>query len=183
MQYKSKNTLRYLFSFYSYGLNLFLFFIEIMPPFIRMPVLKLIFKKIGKNVFIDYGIYFRFPSKIKIFDEVTIGTGTKFFPSFHNKDAKIIIHNNVRIGPDVCFLGAGHDYKYLNLPDTGDSIIVHKNVWIGAKSIIVQGVVINEGAVIAAGSVVTKNVEAYTIVGGVPAKIIKERKINETNKI
>lgn len=180
MLYKSKNLLRYLFSLYSYGLNLFLITTGLMPPFIRTPVFKLVFGKIGKNVFIDYGVYFRFPSKIEISDEVTIGTGTKFFPSFHNKDAKIIIKNNVRIGPDVYFLGAGHDYKYLNLPDTGDTIIVEKNVWIGAKSIVTQGVVIHEGAVVAAGSVVTKDVKAYTVVAGIPAKFIKKRDIYES---
>jgi acetyltransferase-like isoleucine patch superfamily enzyme len=177
MLYKSKNLLRYLFSLYSYGLNLFFIISEILPPFIRTPIFKFMFGRMGKNVFIDYGIYFRFPSKIEIADEVTISSGAKFFPSFHNKDAKIVIENNVRIGPDVYFLGAGHDYQYLNLPDTGDNIIIEKNVWIGAKSIILQGIVIHEGAVIAAGSVVTKDVEAYTIVGGVPARLIGKRDI------
>lgn len=55
--------------------------------------------------------------------------------------------------------------------------IINDNVWIGAKSIILRGVVIGEGAIIAANSVVTKDVEPYTVVGGSPARIIKNRKL------
>jgi len=132
--------------------------------------------KIGKNVFIDYGVYCRFPRKIEIGDEVTISSGVKLFPSFHNKEAKVIIKNNVRIGPGVYILGAGHDYKYRNLPDTGDTILIEDDVWIGARSIILQGVTLNKGAVVAAGSVVTRDVPSDSIVGGVPAKFIMERK-------
>lgn len=61
------------------------------------------------------------------------------------------------------------DYKPIN---------IGSDVWIGTKVIILDGVNIGNGAIIAAGAVVTKNVPAYTIVGGVPAKFIKERKVN-----
>lgn len=61
-------------------------------------------------------------------------------------------------------------------------IIIGNDVWIGARVMIVDGVTIGDGAIIAAGSVVTKNVEPYTIVGGVPAKFIKERFDMETRK-
>lgn len=183
MLYKSKNTLRHLFLLYTYALNLLLMTCEIMPPFIRFFVLKCCLGKVGKNVFIDYGVYFRFPSKIIIGSEVTISSGTKVLPSYHNKQAKVVIRDNVRIGPDVSLLGGGHDYKYINLPDTGGSITIEDNVWIGGRSIVLQGVTIHEGAVIAAGSVVTKDVEAYTVVGGVPARFIKKRVLNEAHNI
>lgn len=58
--------------------------------------------------------------------------------------------------------------------DKGD-IVIGNDVWTGRNSIILSGISIGDGAVIAAGSVVTKNVEPYSIVGGVPAKIIKYR--------
>jgi maltose O-acetyltransferase len=79
----------------------------------------------------------------------------------------------------VKFFAAGHDSQYLDLPDNSKSIEVQDHVWIGGNSTILQGVTIGEGAIVAAGSVVTKDVEPYTIVGGVPAKFIKPRKLKD----
>lgn len=53
--------------------------------------------------------------------------------------------------------------------------IIGRDVWIGARVIVMNGVTVGDGSVVAAGSVVTKNVEPYTVVGGVPAKLIKKR--------
>lgn len=61
--------------------------------------------------------------------------------------------------------------------------VIGNDVWIGANSIIFRGVTVGDGAVVAAGSVVTKDVPAYAIVGGVPAKVIKMRFSNEIIKI
>jgi acetyltransferase-like isoleucine patch superfamily enzyme len=107
--------MRHMFLYYSYALNLLLFINNVFPPFIRTLLFKLVFGKIGKNVFIDYGVYFRFPKNIEISDDVRISGGAKFLPSFHNRNSKIEIHNNVRIVPDL-LLGAGHDHRYLSLP-------------------------------------------------------------------
>lgn len=181
MVFKSKNSLRNLFSIYLYLWNIFLFINDLMPPFIRNMILRLMFKKMGKNVYIDYGVYVRFMHKIEIGHDVTISRGSKIFPSWHCKDAKIIINNNVRIGPEVLFVGAGHDYRFLNLPDTGKTIKVNDNVWIGARCTIMHGVTIGEGSVIASGSVVTKDIPDYKIVAGIPAKIIKDRVIDATD--
>lgn len=59
--------------------------------------------------------------------------------------------------------------------DTSIGIKIGNNVWIGANSVILDGVTIEDGAIIAAGAIVTRNVEKYTIVGGNPAKKIKTR--------
>lgn len=61
--------------------------------------------------------------------------------------------------------------KYENIP----KVIIEDDVWIGCNAVIKQGVHIGKGAVIAAGAVVVKDVSPYTIVGGVPAKVIKQR--------
>ncbi len=91
-------------------------------------------------------------------------------------DGQVIIGENVLIGARVSFETVSHSINYtpgkMRKRTTG-SIVVEDDVWIGAGVIIVQGVTIHQGAIIAAGSVVTKDVEANTIVGGVPAKFIK----------
>ena len=53
-------------------------------------------------------------------------------------------------------------------------IVIGNHVWIGARAIILKGVIIGDGAIIAAGAVVTHDVPAYTLAGGVPAKVIRE---------
>jgi len=86
----------------------------------------------------------------------------------------ITIGNNVAIGPKVNLITLNHDYR----PDNRDAtyckpIILKDNAWIGINSTILQGVVIGENAIIAAGSVVTKDVPPNTIFGGNPARYIK----------
>ena len=67
--------------------------------------------------------------------------------------------------------------KFIEWPidDYKDPVIIGNDVWIGSNVVILQGVTIGDGAIIAAGAVVNKNVEPYSIVGGVPAKEIKKR--------
>ena len=108
--------------------------------------------------------------------------------------AKLTVGSFCSIGDDVTFLlGLEHHLDYVStFPykhffcnqdyeafSKGD-IIIEDDVWIGHGSIILSNVHIGQGAVIAAGSVVTKNVPAYSVVGGSPAKIIKYRFDKET---
>lgn len=86
----------------------------------------------------------------------------------------ITIGNNVAIAPKVNLITLNHDFN----PDNRDAtsarpIIIHDNVWIGINSTILSGVTIGKNAIIATGSVVTKDVEPNTVVGGNPAKFIK----------
>ena len=93
---------------------------------------------------------------------------------------KIVIGDNVLVGPNVVFRSSNHNITDINIPirsqgtKIGD-IIVGNNVWIGSNCVILMGVKIGEGAVIAAGAVVNKDVPSFNVVGGVPAKIIKSR--------
>ena len=105
--------------------------------------------KIGKNVFIN-------------FDCVFLDLGG------------ITIEDNVLIAPKVSLLSEGHPVT----PNERQSLVpgpihIKKNAWIGAGATILPGVTIGENAVVAAGAVVSKDVAANTIVGGIPAKIIK----------
>lgn len=92
----------------------------------------------------------------------------------------IYIGNNVIIGPYVKIFSENHIFDDLHRPikEQGESrkgVIIKDNCWIGAGVTILDGVIIESGVVVAAGSVVTKNVASYTIIGGIPAKLIKIR--------
>jgi len=93
----------------------------------------------------------------------------------------IEIGDNVIFGPRVNIFSENHNYEDLDIPIKNQGVTKGKttigsDVWIGANVSIMSGVDIGNGCVIAAGSVVTKNILPYSIVGGVPAKIIKNRK-------
>jgi len=95
---------------------------------------------------------------------------------FGHNGSRIKIGNQCLIGPRVSFETGSHNVFFDEKKKRGRSskeIIVSDKVWIGAGAIILQGVTIGEGSVIAAGAVVIKDVPPLTVVGGVPAKIIR----------
>lgn len=94
--------------------------------------------------------------------------------------AKITIGTKVAISREAFLCTASHDITKANRPLMVAPIMVADGVWIGARAIILPGVTIGEGAVVAAGAVVTKDVEPWTVVGGNPAKVIKERVLVDT---
>ena len=110
---------------------------------------------------------------ITIGDRTFLNTNTRFgVPG-----AKVRIGSEVQIGPLVCFETVSHGLRYV--PGKGRSdhfgdITICDGVWIGGGAIITANVTIGEGAVVAAGAVVTKDVAPYTLVGGVPAKVLRE---------
>ena len=87
-------------------------------------------------------------------------------------------------GPNVTIRGGNHNTseigKYMSdvhdkRPDDDQPVIIEDDVWVGTRSIILKGVRIGRGAIIAAGSVVNRNVSPYSIVAGMPARVIKWR--------
>jgi acetyltransferase-like isoleucine patch superfamily enzyme len=108
---------------------------------------------VGKNVFINSGCCFQDQGGITIGDGVLIGHKVVLATLNHDIDPR----------------------KRSTMYPA--SIVIGKNVWIGANATVVPGVTIGDGAVIAAGAVVTKDVPANVIVGGIPAKIIKQIEI------
>lgn len=143
------------------------------------PIRKILYKvselnlnntEIRKNVFFDS------PSCVKIGKECFINKGVEFHVGF-SKKATIELEDNVYVGCNVMFCCVTHK---IGNPEkrAGDniykSIFIGKGVWIGANSTILPGVHIGDGAVIAAGAVVTKDVEENCLYGGVPAKLIRK---------
>lgn len=91
----------------------------------------------------------------------------------------VTIGNNVTMATEVMIWTLHHDYNDVRFGVRGGEVVIGNYCWICARAIILPGVTIGEGAVVAAGAVVTKDVAPWTIVGGVPAKQIGERQRNE----
>ncbi len=108
-------------------------------------------------------------------DHVRFGIGCHVFGG-------VTMGSHIMIAPNCVLTGGGHGTKLGDGPmifqkcPPHTEIIIGSDVWIGANSVILPGVKIESGSIIAAGSVVTKDVLSNTIVGGNPAKLIKVRK-------
>lgn len=130
-------------------------------------------KIIGKPVDETFGMFPPFYTdcgkNITVGKNVFINMGCKF-----QDQGGIFIDDGALIGHNVVLATLNHDLS----PETRSSMIpkpihIGKNVWIGANSVVLPGVTVGDGAVIAAGAVVTRDVPENTVVGGVPAKFIK----------
>lgn len=90
----------------------------------------------------------------------------------------LIIGNNVDIAQDVHIWTEQHDYNSTSFKAITSPVVIKDYVWIASRATILPGVTIGEGAVVACGSVVTKDVPDYTVVAGVPARVIGKRNNN-----
>jgi acetyltransferase-like isoleucine patch superfamily enzyme len=130
--------------------------------------------KIGKNVNFWRGV--RLDGVVD--SNVDIGDGCHLVRGMLiNCSAGLKMGSNVILGHDVSFYGADHDPDDLLLPARYAPIQIADNVWIASKASILKGVNIGEGAIVAYGAVVTRDVPSYAIVAGVPARIIRFRQL------
>ena len=98
-----------------------------------------------------------------------------------SKNSKIILGDDVLMGPGVKIFSSNHNISDTETPMNiqpfiEKDIVIGDDVWLGSNSVIIAGVNIGNGSVIAAGSVVTKDIPDYVIAGGIPAKPIRSRK-------
>ena len=148
---------------------------------------KRLFLKYGRNVSISKGSFFSFRN-IVLGDNVFIGKGAYFSTIIKSG---IVIGDKVMFGPNVSLIGGNHNIKQVgsymydveNKNDDDDlPIIIERDVWIGANVVILKGVTIGEGSVVAAGAVVLKSVPSYSIVVGNPGKVLRKRFSDELLK-
>jgi acetyltransferase-like isoleucine patch superfamily enzyme len=114
-----------------------------------------------------------------IWGNITIGNCVVINPS-SVLYGNVKIGNKVMIAPNVMIAGGNHGIldngiPMINQESKSKGITIGSDIWIGANSVILDGVIIEDGAVIAAGSVVTKNVTSFTIVAGNPATLLRKR--------
>lgn len=118
---------------------------------------------------------------IKIEGPVNIGPKACIYTT----KAKIYFKGHFISGPGLTIITGDHHYapgRYMDsfddrdkVPEEDKDVIIEEDVWCGANVTILKGVTIGRGSIIAAGAVVTKNIPAYSIAGGVPAKVIKKK--------
>lgn len=153
------------------------------------PFTKMAFKKCGKNVRVPRGCSFSGIENVEVGNNVAFGSGLKVLST----RAKVSIGNDVMFGPNVTVITGDHRIDILDrpmisltdkdkLPENDQDIVFEGDNWIGANATILKGVKIGYGAVVAAGAVVTKDVPSHSIVGGVPARVLKYRGSGEETK-
>ena len=159
---------------------------------------RLYFKSCGQRLYLGDGISITGAENISLWCDVSllhhsslyavkghIHIGSHFSGNVNvlidaSDGGEIIIGNDVLVGPNSVIRASNHNYKRTDIPireqgHSGGTIVIENDVWLGANVKVTPDVVIHKGAVIAAGAVVTHDVEPYEIVGGVPAKHIKWR--------
>jgi galactoside O-acetyltransferase len=170
---------------------------------LRYAVYQKRFKACGRNINILEGCTIRGFKNIVLGDNVGIGLFNQIYAGLIQGKEKVTIGNNVYmnsnvminadisgeitidkdviIGPNVVIRASNHNYEKIDIPirnqgHISGKIHIKENVWIGANAVILPDVTIGTGAIVAAGAVVSRDVNDYEIVGGVPAKRISSRK-------
>jgi O-antigen/teichoic acid export membrane protein/acetyltransferase-like isoleucine patch superfamily enzyme len=135
---------------------------------------------IGQGASILMGQYIQMTGIRTSGRRVSIGNGTVI-----NQECLIytsgglVIGNNVSISAEVALITGSHDINHPDFPSDYKPIVIDDYAWIGIRAMILQGVTIGQGAVVMAGAVVTRDVEPFTVVGGVPARPVSERKLRD----
>lgn len=167
--------------FYNWWLDFKLYIIHLVSDliplhFVRRAVFNLAGVKQGPGTTLHMGVHFFEPKGIKIGEDTKIGQKT-----FLDGRASLTIGDHVDMASEVMIYNSEHDLNSDEFKAVDGEVNIGDYVFIGPRSIILPGVTIGKGAVVAAGAVVTKNVDDFKIVGGIPAQVIGERKNKRLN--
>jgi putative colanic acid biosynthesis acetyltransferase WcaF len=136
-------------------------------------LLRLYGARIGKGVVIKPNVNIKYPWRLSIGDYAWIGEG-----AWIDNLGDVSIGANVCVSQGAMLLCGNHDYKKTTFDLIVGDIILEEGSWIGAKSLVGPGVTVRSHAVLAAGSVTSKDLEAFTIYQGNPAKAVRDREIS-----
>lgn len=130
--------------------------------------------KIGSGSTLHMGARFYNLSNISIGRDTVVGEGAVL-----DGRAPLKIGDHVDIASEAMIYNCEHDIQSEDFHAASAPVVIEDYVFLGPRVIVMPGVIIGKGAVVAGGAVVTKNVEPFTVVGGIPAKVIGERKIKD----
>lgn len=161
---------------------------KVVHKFFVMPCEKACLASCGENVTIGRNAEITY-SNVHIGDNVSLNEGVRILST----RASVFIGNNVMFGPQVFIVTGDHRIDILDkpmmgvtdeekLPENDQDVVFEGDNWVGARAVILKGVRVGAGSVIAAGSVVTHDVPSLSIVGGCPAKVIGLRTCKKGNK-
>lgn len=125
---------------------------------------------VGTRTSIHWRAVFYRPERVSIGDHTIIGNDV-----FLDGRRQITIGDNVNIGGHVQVFTLQHDPDDPDFGTEGGPVVIGDRAWVASRATILPGVTIGQGAVVAAGAVVTKDVAPYAVVGGIPAKFLRER--------
>ena len=142
-----------------------------------------------RPAFKQYGKYFTFdPDGSYTFEAISVGDHVSLGqrPILLATRSPIQIGSHVMFGPEVTIIGGNHRIDMVGRfmtsikdsekrPEDDLGVVIEDDVWVGTRAIILHGVTIGRGAMVAAGAVVTKSVPPYAIAGGVPARVLRFR--------
>lgn len=169
--------------FYRYKIALrWIFLNSIITPMYSKHLRAFVLRKMGSKIAKGVSVY----RNGYIWDgsNLEIGSGSTIGFKVHLDDRRgIKIGENVTIASEVMIWTLHHDYNDIQFKVLGGMVVIGDYSWICSRAIILPGVTIGEGAVVASGSVVTKDVAPWTVVGGAPAKKIAEREKKQYNYI
>lgn len=167
----------FFFNFLEYLTREYLLYIP--SHFFRRIIAKIICKSVGKNSFIFMGVEIRKGKNIKIGSNCVINKRVLL----DGRGGDLIIGDNVDISQETNIWTLTHDIHCNDHSVIGANVIIEDNVWIASRVTILPGVKVGKGAVIATNSVVTKDIESMSVVGGNPATKIGTRKNNLKYKL
>jgi putative colanic acid biosynthesis acetyltransferase WcaF len=137
---------------------------------IRIVALRMAGARIGKDIVLGIGVEVLSPWRLRIGSHTNIGRHVRL-------DARgdLAIGDNVNISDEVAIWTAEHDIHSPDFAMVRAEVVIEDRVWLGFRSIILPGICLGNGCVVASGAVVTKDVSFCLLVGGVPAKVIGTR--------
>ena len=160
--------------FFWYFINVIFFKSSFFPfNFLKIFLLQLFGCSIGKGVVIKPNVNIKYPWKLSLGNYVWIGERV-WIDNLDN----VMIGNHVCISQGAMLICGSHNYKQKSFDLLTKEITINDGVWIGAKSIILPGVVAESHAILSAGSVISKNLESFTLYKGNPAEKVGSRTIS-----